>query len=162
MTKFLYCGLFYSLGLLVLAFGTMVAIIQVDQICDVSCMNKHFQESPPFLKIKKVNVSKQICSPEERFFHCKIDKSCMELHFPQSSYSCKEYLTRISGHILTQNFEKQMQFRGNSGLLNYQDGSLHVYDCRFQVDPVPGYGSPDKEDSSSGGMKTLYLSLFRN
>lgn len=137
----------------------MIAIIKVDSICDVSCMDKHFDKAPPFLKIKKLGVYKQITSPERTFFHCSIDKSCMELHLT-NNYMCKEVLSKISGQIYTQDLDKLMSFRGNGGLLNYQDCSLNVYDCRFHVNPI--HSDPTaSEQSIEGGMKTLSLSLLR-
>ncbi|ANH78528.1 DUF1137 domain-containing protein [Candidatus Chlamydia sanziniae] len=159
MTKFLFHGLLYSLGILLLACGTLIAIIKVDQICDVSCMNKHFEEAPPFLKIKKLGIQKKICSPEHQFFNCHVDKSYIELYLPYPNYSCKEYLSKISGAIQTRDAEKFMKFQGNSGLLNYQDCSLNIYDCRFCLDSSDPASLEDT--NASGGMKMLSLSLLR-
>ncbi|QVE49550.1 DUF1137 domain-containing protein [Chlamydia crocodili] len=160
MTKFLFYGLLCSLGIFGIACTTIVAIIKVDSICDVSCMNKHFEKAPPFLKIKKLGIHKQIASPERQFFNCHVDKSCMELHLSDANYACKEALSKLSGHIHTQDLDKLMTFQGNGGLLNYQDCSLNIYDCRFHVDPI--HPDPDApEERAVGGMKTLSLSLLR-
>ncbi|EPP36245.1 hypothetical protein BOKEGFJH_00790 [Chlamydia avium] len=160
MTKFWFYGLLCSLGILGIACSTMIAIIKVDSICDVSCMNKHFDTTPPFLKIKKLGIQKQITSPERRFFNCHVDKSCMELHLADTNYVCKEALSKLSGHIYTQDLDKLMTFQGKGGVLNYQDCSLNIYDCYFHVDPI----HPDPQGSDErveGGMKTLSLFLLK-
>ncbi|ANG66094.1 DUF1137 domain-containing protein [Chlamydia gallinacea] len=160
MTKFWFYGLLCSLGILAIACFTMIAMIKVDSICDVSCMNKHFDTAPPFLKIKKLGVHKQITSPERRFFNCQVDKSCMELHLTSTNYVCKEALSKLAGHIHTQDLNKLMTFQGKGGMLNYQDCSLNIYDCSFHVDPI----DPDPQipkERVEGGMKTLSLSLFK-
>ncbi|WP_201457110.1 DUF1137 domain-containing protein, partial [Chlamydia sp. 17-3921] len=125
MTKFLFHGFLCSLGILIIICCTVFAIIKVDRICNISCINKHFEEAPPFLKIKKLGVYKQICSEERQFFSCRVDKSCMELYLTPSNYSCRELLSKISGDIYTQDLNKIMKFQGSSGLLNYRDGLLN-------------------------------------
>lgn len=155
MTKFLFHGIIYSFQALSFAFLTAIAIIKVDSICDVSCMNQ-FDQPPPFLKIKKIGVHKQITSPQATFFQCSVDKACMELH--ATNYSCKEILTHISGNMQTKDFNKMMSFTGKEGLLNYQDYTLNIRNCQFQMFPIQ---ADNQEETSLGEMKTLVLSMRR-
>lgn len=156
MTKFLFYGLLCSLGVLGIACSTIMAIIKIDSICNVSCINQRLTKSPPFLNIQKLGVRKQITSPEKQFFNCYIDKTCMELHVADSNYSCKETLSKLSGHICTQDVGKRMTFCGTGGVLNYQDYTLNIYNCRFRLQQ-PDQG--ESEEYATGGMKTLSLSL---
>lgn len=156
MSKFFFYGLVCSLLIGLVISTTVIAILKVDSICDVSCVDKHFGEAPPFLKIKKIGIHKQIASPEQTFFNCQVDKACMEVCLADKNVTCKELLSQLSGRIRMQDGDKHMVFHGSGGMLNYQDCSLNVYDCRFHVTPLP----EDQADHvASGGMKVLFLSL---
>lgn len=157
MTKFLFHGILCSLGVLCIMCLTAFAIMKIDSICDVSCINKHFDQPPPCLKIKKVGVHKQITSPQSQFFNCCADKASMKIHL--ANYTCKESLARLAGNIRTQDLNKVMSFQGKSGILNYQDCSLNVYGCQFQV--LPDEQEEDQEEYSTGEVKTLSLSIRR-
>lgn len=157
MTKFLFHGALCSLGIVAIVCLTALAIIKIDSICDVSCINKHFDQPPPCLKVKKLGVHKQVASFQTQVFNCYADKASMKILL--ANYTCKESLARLTGKMRTQDPNKIMSFQGESGILNYQDYSLNVYNCLFQVSPDKD--SSDQEECSTGEVKTLSVSIRR-
>lgn len=159
MTRFIVCGFLGLLGMLLLACGTLFIMLNFSKFCEPPCDKKRTEAVPPFLKIKKLGIRKEICSAHQKFFQCDIIKSHIELRIARKDVSCKEFLSRISGNIRTQELDRIMLFQGNSGLLDYLDGMLSIHNCCFRIDSL---NEPlDPEDRISGGMKTFSLSLLR-
>ncbi|AEJ77118.1 DUF1137 domain-containing protein [Chlamydia trachomatis] len=162
MTKFLFHGIWCVVVLILCACVTALAVVKMGDFTNPTLVHQDsVTPAPPFLKIKKLGVRKRIISPEKQLFYCTIDKSCMELHFSNTSLHCRELLSHLTGCLQTETAERAMFFRGTGGLLNYKDYSLSVYNCCFSIN------TPDAEPEmgrgmAEGGMKVLSLSLLKN
>lgn len=155
MTKFFFGGVLFVLSILIIACCTMAAVLKVDSICNVSCVEKQLDDFLPFLQVRKLGMHKQIVSPEQQLFSCRVGESHMELRL--TNFSCKEFLSRLSGKMQSREVERTIFFEGSGGVLNYQDASLNIMDCRFQI--CPSNVKDTSEEIAKGAMKSLLLSL---
>lgn len=160
MTKFLFYSLLLTGSTLLIGGFCIITISKMSKL-DNQTLNRSLHEEAPFLKIKKTGVHKQIVSPNDRYFFCSIKQSDLKLQLLYP-YTCEEFLNNLSGELVSPNLEKNFFFKGESGILNYQNFAITINKCRFQIhsDTLTDY-QDDTVETACGGMKTLTLSLLR-
>ncbi|WP_213358181.1 DUF1137 domain-containing protein [Chlamydiifrater phoenicopteri] len=159
MTKFISYGLICSGSFLLAIFLTGVSVLYPDNLHKISPLPNEWQTPPPFLKIKKLGVKKQIITKATGRFFCSIDKSCLELKV-HDDFRCRETLSGLSGFFYPNDPSKTVKFHSKSGELLYRNYELTLHDCQFSFfeanDPYPL-----PKATTTGAMKTMTLSLLK-
>ncbi|WP_213318830.1 DUF1137 domain-containing protein [Chlamydiifrater volucris] len=159
MTKFVSYGLICLGTLLLTIFITGVSVLCPDNLQRISSLPNEWHSPPPFLKIKKLGVKKQITTKSSGRFFCSIDRSCVELKV-HDDFRCRETLSGLSGSFYPNDPLKMVKFHGKSGELTYKNYELTLHDCQFSLFESNDPTSLLKE-TTTGAMKTMTLSLLK-